>query len=46
MIDSAMVLKNSDVLNNQDKLHHLSASEQEVTQLMLQFVELFLDVPV
>lgn len=47
MIDSAMVLKNSDVLNNlKDKLHHLSASEQEeMTQLMLQFVELFPDVP-
>ena len=47
MIDSAMVLKNSDVLNNlKDKLHHLSASKQEeMTQLMLQFVELFLDVP-
>ena len=47
LIDSAMVLKNSDVLNNlNDKLHHLLASEQEeMTQLMLQFVELFLDVP-
>ena len=42
-----MVPKNLDVLNNlKDKLHHLSASEQEeMTQLMLQFVELFLDVP-
>ena len=47
MTDSVMVLKNSDVLRNlEDKLHHLSDSEQdEMTQLVLDFTELFPHVP-
>ena len=47
MTDCVMVLKNSDVLSNlKDKLHHLSDSEQdEMTQLVLDFTELFPDIP-
>ena len=47
MTDSVMVLKNSDVLSNlKGKLHHLSDSEQdEMTQLVLDFTELFPDIP-
>ena len=47
IFDSTMVLKNSDVLRNlKGKLHHLSPPEQdEMTQLILQFTELFPDVP-
>ena len=47
MIDSTIVMKNSDVLSNlKDKLQHLSVSEQDdMTQLIQEFVELFPDVP-
>ena len=47
IFDSTMVLKNSDVLRNlKGKLHYLSPPEQDkMTQLILQFTELFPDVP-
>ena len=47
ILDTAMVLKNSDVLcNPKEKLHHLSALEQDtIIQLILEFTELFPDVP-
>ena len=47
MTDCVMVLKNSDILSNlKGKLYHLSASKQdEMTQLVLDFAELFPDIP-
>ena len=48
LLDSTLVLKNSDVLSNlKDKLHHLSASEQhEMTELIQEFPGLFPGVPI
>ena len=45
--DNSVVQNNSDVLNDfKNKLCHLSSSEQhQMTQLILEFTELFPDVP-
>ena len=47
ILDTTIVLKNSDVLwNLKDKQHHLLASEQDtIIKLILEFTELFPDMP-